>query len=433
MKTRLRPYQEEAVRRALKHDGFALYMEQRTGKTLTALAIVDARKDVHKVLVISPKKAIPVWQAEIDKHFRREDVEFWLVNYEYCNSPVKNKKERKKLFQSRKRELLLYKADMVILDEMHRIKGRATQVSRLCHALGRVTPYRLGLTGTPVAQGIQDVYSQFKFVDPNLYPEKWSEFQATYLIMGGYMGRQIIGNRNIDQFNEVFHSRSFRVTLREVSEHSPRLRHINVTFPLKKKEMYDILKKQLILEVKGKEVQTPNILTLIQKLQQITGGHVIMSDGTVEKVGSEKLDKLKELLTTLNRVVIFAKFLHEIEAIGELLTAMGRTYQVVRGGKGYTGKFTEDAVILQIQSGIAIDLSASDTAIYYSPDYSYTNFEQSKSRILSHGTRKATYYYLIAENTVDVDIYNALRTKTNVAKYVCDLYRGLQMNRSIVL
>src|SRR5580765_4944918 len=125
MLTELRPHQKEGVARALEYDGFGLFMEQRSGKTLTALAIVEVRKDIRKVLVVCPKRAIDVWESEINKHMGDSEVEFYIVNYEVCNYPHKNKKLATKMFNAKKKELLNYEADMVILDECHKIKHRA--------------------------------------------------------------------------------------------------------------------------------------------------------------------------------------------------------------------------------------------------------------------------------------------------------------------
>lgn len=414
IKTKLRPYQQTAVQRALEHDGFALLMDMRTGKTLTALAVAEARKDVTRVLVVCPKRAIGVWHSEIAKHLENTGKEFKVLNYEAI---ALNRKLEK--------ELLKWGPDLVILDEMHRIKNRTSKQAKACHRLGAAVPYRLGLTGTAISQGPQDAFSQFKFVDPTLFPARWADFRDEYLIMGGYLGRQIIGHRQQAKFSELVHSRSYRVTLNEVTATATRVRHSKVIVDLRESRIpYNRLKDELVLELGGKEIQSPIIVAKLQKLQQIAGGAVLMDDGSVSVLGSEKLVALRNLLLHAEgKVVIFARYLHELDRIRKLAMEMRLSTQTVCGLREYTGNFGCDIVIVQIQSGLAIDLSEADVAIFYSTDFSYVNFQQAKARILAHGKQRVIYYYLISKDTVDSSIYRALSRKTNVARLICDEYR----------
>lgn len=386
-------------------------MEQRTGKTLVALAVADKRK-VTRVLVVCPKRAINVWHSEISKHLKEPHPEFRVINYEQAI----RQKDR----------LLRWNADMVVVDECHRIKARSAKQSRVCHALGRKAQYRLGLTGTAIANGIEDTWSQFKFIDPDLFPARWADFQERYLRMGGYYDKQIVGYRNLEEFNKLFHSRCYRVTLNEVKPAKTKIRKIVLKAPLNGSlATYKNLERDLYTIVQGEKIETPVVLALIQKLQQIANGFVITEKGEILITGLEKISLfIDQVLPVLEKkFVIFAKFLKDIERIEHALTWSGRTVQVVKGGSEYSGKFDTDCVIVQMQSGISIDLSAADTAIFYSTNYSYIDFEQCKSRIQGHHVDKVTYYHLIMEKTIEEDIYKALIRKTKVANLVCDKYR----------
>jgi hypothetical protein len=79
---------------------------------------------------------------------------------------------------------------------------------------------------------------------------------------------------------------------------------------------------------------------------------------------------------------------------------------------------------MQIQSGMAVDMSQADDIIFYSTDYSYLNLEQARFRVLAYAKEYARYYFLLAEGTIDEQIFQAVTQKKNLAKLVVDTYRS---------
>ena len=420
IKTPLRPYQSEAVEKAMGHDGFALYLEQRTGKTLTALAVVDQRKP-QLLVIVCPKKAIRVWEAEIKKHMTIDwPMKHLLINYE----SVINRSLRKKI-----RLLCLKYRSMVILDESHRIKRRGSRASRSCRVLGRACDWRLALTGTPIAQGLHDAWAQYDFLDPLIFGE-WSHFEERYCIKGGFKGRQITDYRNREHFEHLFHQYSYRKTLREARKEGGKkaviirriVRKVELEPPAR--QAYNELERDLITLVRQKTIETPLVITLVMKLQQIAGGFIKDEDGEVIQVGSEKLDKFETVVQEFQgKAVVCVRFIHEATALEELLTRLGKTHITIKGGVEWDGTFHHDVTILQIQSGVAIDLSAAEIIIFYSWDYSYINYEQARFRVLSYDQTRVTYVYLMAEDSIDLQIYEAITRKKNLATLICDHYR----------
>ena len=129
-----------------------------------------------------------------------------------------------------------------------------------------------------------------------------------------------------------------------------------------------------------------------------------------------------------------ARFIPEIDAIKKLLVKKNLSFSVITGDvKNRTNeisKFQNDVDVLvfvgQIATaGLGITLTASSTMVFYSLDYSMSNFEQAKARIHRTGQKEnCTYIYLIAANTVDEKILVALRNKVNLAKNLIDDYRN---------
>ena len=76
-------------------------------------------------------------------------------------------------------------------------------------------------------------------------------------------------------------------------------------------------------------------------------------------------------------------------------------------------------------AGLGITLTAASTMIFYSLDYSMANFDQCRARIHRVGQRNAcTYYFLVARNTIDERVLQALRDKSNLAKQLVDDIRA---------
>ncbi len=445
LKTTLRGYQREAVRRALNHSGFAFFPEQRTGKCLCSIAVIDELKpDI--VLIICPKKALRVWSDELAKHLEMDwDCYVRYVNFEASAHP---KVDRRRYYRLAKKWQRQDRTIMVICDEAHRIKKRGAVQSRFVRTLGKRATYRLALTGTPIAQGHKDAWAIFNFVEPSAFG-KWEDFQDQFLKLERFINRQkgieytkIVGVKNEEEFLRIFHEYSYRITLAEAKRSeggtAARIASRKVMFDLKPSSWsrYRELEEDLETIVNGETISTPLVLTLGMKLQQIAGGYLIQDTRTpgqrkkkrqIHTVGGEKLAKLSWLLKRPKlqdrRLVICCRFKHEITRIGELLEKKGYSWKIIAGKHPYDGEFNVDVIILQVQGAEAIDLSMSNTYILYSWNHSLINFEQARFRVQSFDTEQVNYYFLIARDTVDEDLFEVVVRKKDLASLICDRYR----------
>ncbi|MEM4655265.1 MAG: DEAD/DEAH box helicase [Thermosphaera sp.] len=405
----LRPYQVEIVRRALAYPGFGIFCEQRTGKTLIALSIAQARKP-RRLLIVCPKIAIPVWESHLAKSELTCEVR--ILTYQ-------------SLWPHR-HEIAKWAPQMIIADESHKLKGHMTYQSRALRFIGRRAQWRLALTGTPIAQGYQDAWAQMDFIDPTVFG-RWRDFKERYLIYGGFENRKIVGYRNTSELIERFNSRFFRVTLDEVQGKRTVIRSIKSMFDLhESKKIYREMEKDLIATVNESRIVSQRVITQVLKLQQITGGFIYdTEEKKLHRVGYEKINRLLEIVSRIGDepFVVFVRFLWEMEAIENALLGLGITSAKISGKHQFNGDFSTRCVIVQIQSGMSIDLARASIAIFYSLNHSYLDLEQAKFRIRSFGKEAVTYYFLLARGTVDEDIYAAVKGKRSVAVEICDKYR----------
>ena len=243
----------------------------------------------------------------------------------------------------------------------------------------------------------------------------------------------------MNDFLQKMHSIAYRVTKAECLD-LPEITEEIRTVELEPRAMklYKQLEKESFAELAGSEISAMNVLTKMLRLSQMTGGHLTDDEGDTNSISTAKLDALSDILDTMlaedKKLVIMARFVPELNDIQKLLEKKNIGYASVRGGISDRAeeirKFQEDAdcrvFIGQIAAaGLGITLTAASTMVFYSLDYSMSNFEQAKARIHRVSqTENCLYIYLIAKNTVDAKILRSLRDKVDLARILVDDYRN---------
>ena len=142
---------------------------------------------------------------------------------------------------------------------------------------------------------------------------------------------------------------------------------------------------------------------------------------------------MDEVLQEGKKLVVIARFVPEINAINKMLEKRGIGYACIMGGVKdrdaqvtafQTDPDTQVFVGQIATAGMGITLTAASTMVFYSEDYSMSNFEQAKARIHRVGQKEnCTYIYLAAKGTVDEKVLAALRSKADLARTLVDDYR----------
>lgn len=128
-----------------------------------------------------------------------------------------------------------------------------------------------------------------------------------------------------------------------------------------------------------------------------------------------------------------ARFVPEMNDIQRLLEQKGIDYAVIRGNvknrEEQVHRFQNDdncrVFLGQIAAaGLGLTLTAASTMVFYSLDYSMSNFEQAKARIHRVSQKNdCLYIYLVCKGTVDTKVIRSLRNKTDLAKALVDDWR----------
>ncbi len=431
--------------------GVALLMEMGTGKTLTGIGITGAlfrHGKIRRVLVVAPLSILGVWEqefqtfaaypytltvlkgtsgkkAEMLQRIRSDGLQIVVVNYESAWRIEK--------------ELLRFDPDLIIADEAHRLKEARTAQSKAMHHLGDKARYKLLLTGTVITNRELDVFSQYRFLNKGVFGDSFFAFRNRYFDMVGY-GNHIPRFRNymLDDFLRRMHSVAFRVTKSECLDLPDITEEIRaVDLEPKAMKIYKELEQQSFTELADSEVSAVNVLTKLLRLSQVTGGHLTDDDGGSNAVSTAKQDALSDILESAmaeeKKIVVMARFVPELNDIQSLLEKKGISYAVVRGGitdrEEQIRRFQEDSdcrvFVGQIAAaGLGITLTTASTMVFYSLDYSMSNFQQAKARIHRVSqTENCLYIYLVAKGTVDTKVLCALRHKVDLAKTLVDDYR----------
>ena len=433
--------------------GAALLMEMGCGKTLVAIAVAGIlyQSDLcDRVLVVAPLSLLGVWE---DEFARFAD---FPVSVTVLKGTAAKKEEQLKEASPKGRlqvvvvnyetawrmedSLFQYNADLIIADEGHKIKENRTAQAKGLHTLGMKARYRLLLTGTLITNKEIDVFSQYKFVNPAIFGSNFYRFRNRYFYMSGYgLHTPVFKKSMTDEFLSCLHSIAFRVTKAEALDLPDTTEETRfVELEPKAAKLYRELAKESYAEMKNGEITAANILTKVLRLSQVTGGFVGDDEKQMHRVSTAKMDALSDILDSVvadgKKLVIMARFVAEMDAIKALLEKRGIGYAEVRGGvkdrAEEVRRFQEDddckAFIGQIAAaGLGLTLTASDTMVFYSMDYSMSNFTQAQARIHRIGAKGTCHYiYLAAKGTIDEKVMAALQGKVDLAKALVDDYRA---------
>jgi SNF2 family DNA or RNA helicase len=327
---------------------------------------------------------------------------------------------------------------MMAVDEATTIKNPGAQRTKNIIELGQNVKYKRILTGSPVTKSPLDLFTQCYFLDPWLLDQQsYYAFRVRYAKMRSInvSGRQVqivVGYRNLGELTEKIKNFSYRC-LKDDCLDLPSKTYMKRIIELtdEQKKLYKQMKEKALAVLNGKMVTSMTVITQMMRLHQITCGHFKSDDGDVQKVKSKRLDELLNLLDELEgKAIIWAHYRHDIESIVEEVKKKHGDDSILTY---YGDTSTEDRqkAIEKIQDlsspvrflvgtpqtgGYGITLTAASTMIYYSNGYDLEKRQQSEARIDRIGQSKPmTYVDIIAEETIDEKIVEALRRKVNLA------------------
>jgi SNF2 family DNA or RNA helicase len=466
-KTKPYAHQITALEKSWNKAHFAYFMEMGTGKSkvlIDNIAMLYDKGKINGALIVAPKGVYQNWfDIEIPNHMPthiEKKMVLWKASFMKGNEIVS--KEVDALFETGTdlhilvmnvealstkngvtfaNKFLSCHETLMAIDESTTIKNPDAIRTKSIVQLGRSAKYRRILTGSPVTKSPLDLYKQCEFLDEGLLDyTSYYAFKTRYAVLrtanfGGRSVQIVVGYRNLDELSERIEKFSYRV-LKEDCLDLPSYSFTKRIIQLSKeqKKIYDSMKQLALAQLGDKLMTTATALVQLMRLHQITCGHFKSDDGTTQKIKNERLDALMDILSEVeNKAVIWAHYKYDIEIIVEAIkkeygpdsyvTYYGDTPSEIRQNNIKLFQDENSKVRFLIGTpqtgGYGITLTAGNVMIYYSNGYDLEKRTQSEARINRAGQkRKMTYIDIIAEDTVDEKIVNALRKKIDIASKV---------------
>ncbi len=457
-KTSPDPHQVLALKKALKAKRYGIFFQQRVGKTKVAIDFCGVKylsDNARRVLIVSPLSVRSEWVIQIEEHLplniqkntlmwiypdtiKRQNSMYEIINAEsLCMNIVIINYDK---LSTQTERLIKWSPDIIIFDESHLLKNPNSKRSKQSYKLAKNTDSILLLTGTPIPKHWYDIFSQFKIMNEHIFGSKWTTFKNKYAIMGGYMGKEIVGCEDYDEIADKIGKHSIRVLRKDVFD-EPNVEFVTLPVELepKARKLYDDLRKQFVIELEGMHTVTADLaITRLMRLQQLCGGFTTTDDGELIKISTAKLDTLKDLVQTKKeggeQVVIFYRFTAEGDAIRNTLEHVGIKTGVINGRVKEDDRTKIrnmfqagglDAIVIQISTGImGIPLHRAHINIFYSLDFSLSNFQQACDRVMGREQKNdVTNYMLAVDKSVDKKIMKTLKENEDIASTISDKWR----------
>lgn len=365
-----------------------------------------------------------------------------------------------------------YAPHVIVVDESHIIKSAQANISKAMYQIGMLAPHRIILTGTVNPHSPLDVYGQWRFLAPwtfsddhgeshtmhplslnrsqlaRIRPWSWDRFRLRYSIPGGFEGRGIGGFQNLPELNARVAERSMVVRKEDALDLPPTTDiDTHVTLSPRESKAYAQMRDDLAAQMEdGSLLEAPNALAKIMKLRQITAGFARDTETEqVHVIGTSKQKAVKEIVNeTLageSRVVVFAYFRAECEALSVLLRKSGQRVEVITGATPATERLAirkrfadvsgnEDPknakrLILVAQArtmSVSVnELVTAQHAVFASMSERRDDWVQARGRLDRNGqTKPVTFWNVYCPGTVDEIMLDRHKDRGNLEKALLD-------------
>lgn len=459
-KTKPFEHQRRALDFAYGLDTHAFFMEMGTGKTKTSIDLMTAHMlegRFNTWVVFCPNSVRHNWAREIKIHcpvspevvviesgkkvkVGGNPLKVIVVGIESLSGKYRGGTAFVNLVG-----LIAGNKYAVTLDESHLCKNPDANRSRNVRDLAHGAVVRNVMTGSPVTQGLLDLYMPFDILDPDILGfGSYFAFRSRYAIMGGYENREIVGYQNQDELMDTIKPYTFQCKKEEVLDLPPKVYSVRTVEMTKdQKRVYKEINKEMesIVHKDGQsiEVFVEQVLAKYTMLQQVSGGFINHTDEDGKRITTTLVEpkqnpKIKELLSVLDQnpdrfVIVWAKFRKEISDIVTCLNEQGVKSVEYHGGLSADQReenlklFTEGKVRVfvanQQTGGTGLTLNIADLVVYYSNSLKLSDRMQSEDRCHRIGQDKSVLYVdLVAGGSKDGQIMDVLRDKMDIAEYV---------------
>lgn len=441
LKTELLPYQLDGIAFAAGVGRAVLADDMGLGKTIQGIGVAELlakEAGISKVLVVCPASVKSQWRSEILK-FSERSTQIVLGSaeervYQYVNEcffTICNYEQVLRDFTG----IEEVKWDFIILDEGQRIKNWEAKTSRIIKSLR--SPFALVLSGTPLENRLDDLYSVVEFIDDRRLGPAFRFFNRHRVV--DEKGK-VLGYKNLEQLRETLKPVLLRRTRGLVMKDLPPRTTEIVRIP-PTAEQRDIQRgqMQIINSIVRKAYISEMDLLRLQKallISRMNANSTFLVDKQPPGY-STKLGRLAELFEELaaeedRKVVLFSEWTTMLGLIEELLEAQGINYvrldgsvpQKKRQQLVHEFQCNPDCMffIATNAGATGLNLQAANTVINVDLPWNPAVLEQRIARAHRMGQKNPVQVFvMITENTIEEKLLSSLSAKHELALAALDM------------
>jgi superfamily II DNA or RNA helicase len=443
----LRPYQQHGVNwlQHLRAHGLGGFLADdmglgKTAQTIAHIAIeqVEGRLD-RPALIVVPTSLVTNWTAELakftphlsvavlhglDRHARRSElagIHVVITTYTVLARDIEAMK--------------LLPWHLVVLDEAQVIKNPHAKATKAVRQL--VTRHRLCLSGTPIENNLQELWSEFAFLMPGLLGDR-KGFTKRFRTPIEKHNDSVRRGKLIRRIKPFLLRRTKSEVATDLPQKYTILRRINLA--AEQRELYETIRVTLYDHVRERiaEISAGQsrivVLDALLKLRQVCCDPRLVKLPSARLVDtSSKLDALLEMIGEMipegRRILLFSQFTSMLDLIKPRLIEAGVGFVELRGDMRNRAEpvraFESGEVPLFLISlkagGRGLNLTSADTVIHYDPWWNPAAEDQASDRAHRIGQTKSVFVYkLIAADTVEDRIVELQQRKADLANIALD-------------
>ncbi len=436
-------YQEEGMKHLAFTERALLADEMGLGKTVQAIAaceLLRRSKNIERVLVIAPASLKAEWEEQINKFTNlssliiqgsranrlkqyRQPAFFYLANYEQVLFDLDDIQQQ-------------LAPDVIILDEAQRIKNWQTKTANAVKQLK--SRYAFVLTGTPLENRIDEIYSIIQFLDPHVFGSLFRFNRDFYQL--DEKG-QAAGYKNLDQLHRRLRPVMLRRLKNEVEGNLPGRTDKNyfVAMTAEQELRYNEYNSR-VARLMAMAKRRPLRKEEWDKLQKWLACMRMLCDTPYildsECTDSPKLEELEKIFDDLlvnkdNKIIIFSEWTRMLELICKLADQKGIGYALHTGAipqpkrRLEINRFKNSAdcrLFLSSDAGsTGLNLQNANIVINMDLPWNPAKLEQRIARAWrKHQTRPVQVINLICEHSIEHRMLHLLNEKKSLAYEVVD-------------
>ena len=445
MKYNPHSYQTYATDFILSHPVSAVFLDMGLGKSVISLtAIFDLCLDsfeVRKVLVIAPLRvARDTWPTEIEKWDHLNGLSYSVA--------VGTETERRAALLQRASVYIInrenitwlieesglpFDFDMVVIDELSSFKSHRAKRFKSLLKVRPAVKRIVGLTGTPSSNGLMDLWAEFRILDLGKRLGRYiSHYRERFFMPDKRNGMVVFSYKPLPGAEEAIYSQISDITISMKAEDYLQMpecvyNQVKVALSEKERKIYQKFKKDLVVSLKGEEIDAANAAVLSNKLAQLANGAIYGNDGKIIAVHDKKLDALEDLIEAANGkpVLVAYWFKHDLDRIKKRFGV--REIKTSRDISDWNNGDIPIAVIHPASAGPGLNLQAGgSTLIWFGITWSLELYQQTNARLWRQGQQSKTVviYHIVAEKTIDEQIIRALEKKDKTQAALIDAVKA---------